>query len=456
MENLWRKTLFGVAAVLVGIRIFAQAEIPVKADASAALRQDTLFSGETMKFHNPAFRETGHVKAVVIELTSIAKPKVWEDLEQTLLACEAVEVNLHFSSAQWSAFSIPLDALLVALKPILDKGNWATVTCVTPSENWQGNCVDRWNVLVAQKCFAEGAFDATEARRIFLQETFGPAAPEMREYFRVNERAYLGAAALTGVERPMELDVLKVFQASVLKRLETALRQALEKTISCPEAHAAVEKEWKRFEENYLPLKDGQDAKIRRLKVIGAEWTEAQQFVRLNGDAPTVAASVAISADDEKMSLLFKLEEPRMSSLLANHVGRDVTGIWDDDTVEIFLMPDGNHPEDGYQFIVNAAGAIWDGHRMLTHCDERWDAPHAEAVVQKNADSWQLQVTVPWRDFGLESRPNATWSVNFYRTRFAGGRREAYAWSPVRSDRYYQPEDFGYVSWHGAEKGDDR
>ncbi len=149
MESLWRKTLFGVAAVLVGIRIFAQAEIPVKADASAALRQDTLFSGETMKFHNPAFRETGH-------------------------------------------------------KPILDKGNWATVTCVTPSENWQGNCVDRWNVLAAQKCFAEGAFDATEARRIFLQETFGPAAPEMREYFRVNERAYLGAAALTGVERPMD------------------------------------------------------------------------------------------------------------------------------------------------------------------------------------------------------------------------------------------------------------
>ncbi len=346
---------------------------------------------------------------------------------------------------EWSGLPVPLDALFISLKPrLLNSKCWSGVSVALPEGEWWSRATDLWNVYAWLKCFSTGDFDPAAERTAYLQENFGPAEAPMREYFRLGERTYMAAAALAGIGRPGKLDPVDVFLPPVLAQLQSALDRAYELTIAGTEFRANVEQELWNFTAARQRLEATAETRVRHLRL----GTAAQPLVTRNGDAAEVTSSVAMRADADNLYLIFQADEPRMEGVRMEHAGRDEDGMWDDDGFEIFLMPDPDRPQDGYQFIVNAKGAVWDGKRTLSQSDVGWSAAGAQGEVVNAATGWQLTVTLPWRDLGCDGIPETPWRANFYRNRMAEGEREAYAWSPVLGTSYYQPEHFGWLHWN--------
>lgn len=84
--------------------------------------------------------------------------------------------------------------------------------------------------------------------------------------------------------------------------------------------------------------------------------------------------------------------------------------VWDDDSMEIFLQPN-LADKTYYQFIVNAAGSMYDGKVRDSSWNGNW-----KAKVEKTASGWQADVTIPLADIGLGGwREGQEIGVNFCR-----------------------------------------
>lgn len=94
--------------------------------------------------------------------------------------------------------------------------------------------------------------------------------------------------------------------------------------------------------------------------------------------------------------------------------GRDSALMWWDDNVELFLDVEGKR-NDYYQWIINANGAIYDGHRK----DNSWNGQGVCVASFVGSDFWSTEVYIPYAAFQPAPRPNtgAVWFGNFTRHR---------------------------------------
>ena len=152
-----------------------------------------------------------------------------------------------------------------------------------------------------------------------------------------------------------------------------------------------------------------------------------------------VQASFRVGYDDQCLYFAVLCDEPLAAKLTPSFAGRDSSGCFRGETIEIFLDPRHDHT-DYYQFAVNLAGSFYDSHKA----DAYWNSA-ARLGTKLGAKGWTLELAIPWRDVGLATpRPGAVVGFNVCRDRYAGGAREWSNWSQTMANFHDAPR-FGHL-----------
>ena len=187
-------------------------------------------------------------------------------------------------------------------------------------------------------------------------------------------------------------------------------------------------------------------------KLDEAAWSRAARvpiLCEINSSLPFQSqASASVCYDATHLYIGLWSERPGGAKPRAKHKERDGK-LWEDDSFEVFLIPS-DDPEATYcQFLVNSAGAIYDGRGV----DRKWSS---NAVVRASigADNWTAEVSMPFADFGAAApAPGTVWLANFCRDwpQPAPAKPEWTSWA--NSGYAQRPDDFGCLVFGGADDG---
>jgi len=152
-----------------------------------------------------------------------------------------------------------------------------------------------------------------------------------------------------------------------------------------------------------------------------------------------VQTSFRVGYGDACLYLGVYCDEPNTAKLVPAAAGRDSSGCFRGETIEVFVDPKHTH-SDYYQLAVNLAGSFFDGHRN----DPSWNSTTklATKIVKQG---WELELAIPWKELGIEApKPGMLVGFNVCRDRYAGGDREWSNWSQSMAN-FHDPARFGHL-----------
>ena len=147
------------------------------------------------------------------------------------------------------------------------------------------------------------------------------------------------------------------------------------------------------------------------------------------------ATEVRLLRDAKTLYLAFRCKEPQMDKLKGSSKGNDVP-IWEDDSVEFFLSPEGGR--NYFQLGVNVAGGTYDGQVK----DGSWNSGIKAAATRGNGE-FIIEAAVPLEKLTDSAKIPERWLANFNRNRHTSGQLEEFAWSPTMSGDSHVPDKFG-------------
>ena len=288
---------------------------------------------------------------------------------------------------------------------------------------------------------------------------YGPARKPMKAFWTAAEEAWTARGA-SG-------NPINIYTRSDLARLASCLDQAVAATPEGSDYRKRVELIRDEFAPARRKLSNALVVNPPKLSLKGPgpavridgllddeAWSDAEpfSFVTNDGEAAPHKSWGYAAWDPEGLVLAFSNYDPEMGKLTARATRRDqdyAPGMWDDDSVEIFLSPDPAKRASYRQFIINADGLIWDARTRdgAPGMDLAWNSS-AVAVTRREPNRWVLEVRIPFRDLGL-SGPVAgkALAANFYRNRYCGGPAVYSCWSPTLTIQHANPERFGMIEF---------
>lgn len=158
----------------------------------------------------------------------------------------------------------------------------------------------------------------------------------------------------------------------------------------------------------------------------------ATGYHRLGGGYALAKQTTAyLTWDDEHLYIGIVAEEPDIAGINATMTDGD--DCWLEDSVEIFIQPEGRGP---YQLIVTCAGARSMGEGNLGL--EGWDAEASRAQ-----DTYSIEVRISFALLGVVPTAASVWHANYCRNIFTyeSGGIKFTTWAPLVS-RFLEPEHF--------------
>jgi hypothetical protein len=311
------------------------------------------------------------------------------------------------------------------------------------------------------------------------------------EFFRAVE-GMLDAAEAAVAKDPLRLARVKrerIPVDSALLHLEPSLRKAYS---AQGEAYpfdrkrvlARYAANWAVFLENFVPAANRENARafvekrldyLRSMPMLTAEsirhraapvadsalkidgvlnesaWKNAAPFylTPLN-KLETLKTKTAVRTlwSKEMLYIAFECFDDRMSDMKFEQRPKDHPDTWRDSAVEVFLNPSGDR-RTYYQIIVNPAGSQvdtgYETREYKLNPDSSWDC-NAKVAVKSNADSWVVEMAVPFKAIGFEPKPGATIVANVGRSRHLksdAAASQLTAWSPLLIRGFHDLERFG-------------
>lgn len=290
--------------------------------------------------------------------------------------------------------------------------------------------------------------------KVLLDEYFrlfyGPAEPEMREFWTRAEQAWMAQKA------EIPADFLTPAQMAAMVKL---LEQAREKTPIDGVYRRRIDLIYAEFtpateRAQRLAAMEKPVAEIPRFTTpppASADWTQApvwatSRVIKLLDTNFLIAkppTHLRLGWDQAKLYVAFTCFEPSIGDLIARVDQPDEGSIWSDDSVEIFIMQPGRD-DQGAHFIVNSKGKLWDARRDATQLAQTQWRSHAVAVSHLGTTQWNVLVEIPWSDLGVEGPvPGLKFKANFYRNREIGKPTIQSSWAPLMENTYYSPKDYG-------------
>lgn len=159
-----------------------------------------------------------------------------------------------------------------------------------------------------------------------------------------------------------------------------------------------------------------------------------------NADAPPVATQVRAVEAGGWLYLLIRCQEPRLADLKVGDSSQPVSSIWSNDSIELFINPQGRGP-DYWQIIANAAGRL-----VMVAPDRSQSTGGGRAVAGRDDGGWLLELALDLGRLGGETDPGSEWGLNICRNRWVTGNAQYLVWSWVGRG-YHHPEYFGLMQW---------
>lgn len=194
-------------------------------------------------------------------------------------------------------------------------------------------------------------------------------------------------------------------------------------------------------------------ARARTAPVIDGALDDAcwQELTKLDnfrnprtGEAAQTQTHFRVLFDDDALYFAVVCPEPDMEQLRADLKTHDDT-LWTDDCVEFFIDPS-NRRQSYAHIIVNPNGAVYDAWRTNAGASTDMDYESgAEAETHKNADSWQVEVRIPFAGLRLPRDVGREWGFNLCREKKTKP-VELSCWSPPLADGFHKPETFGTLT----------
>lgn len=211
--------------------------------------------------------------------------------------------------------------------------------------------------------------------------------------------------------------------------------------LSGPVFAAAAAPRWEAVQTKQPPVIDGDlgDA-------CWAEQTQVDNFRDpLSGEPAKAQTYFRALYDQDALYLAVLCREPDMNGLRANLRGHD-DDLWTDDCVEVMLDPT-NQRQSYAHLIVNPNGALYDAWVADGGADVDLDYESgAQVAARRNADSWQVEMRIPFSGLRLARDARPEWGFQVCRERKAGG-GELSCWSPPGAEGFHHPAAFGTLSF---------
>lgn len=133
----------------------------------------------------------------------------------------------------------------------------------------------------------------------------------------------------------------------------------------------------------------------------------------ITGGTAPVKTVAQVTYDDSNLYMSVSCQEIDMSQISIAGTAKD-SDVWRGDTVEIFISTGSGTPYSYRHFMVNPNNAQWDGTAPPAGNDVAWNADW-KSGVSKNADSWTIEVAIPWEAIGGKPTPGSLKYANICR-----------------------------------------
>jgi hypothetical protein len=155
--------------------------------------------------------------------------------------------------------------------------------------------------------------------------------------------------------------------------------------------------------------------------VASADWDSVEKrgarlssFIQLNGAAYAKEPTVAFLAYDQQDLLISMRCLGRPSSQLVAALKDRDSGIWAEDSVEVFIDPLNDHYHYDH-FILNPLNTLLDEKcKMGAEMDVSWN-PVIDTQTQLQPGFWTARFKIPFSILGKTPKRGETWGLNLVR-----------------------------------------
>jgi hypothetical protein len=157
-----------------------------------------------------------------------------------------------------------------------------------------------------------------------------------------------------------------------------------------------------------------------------------------------VSTTVKALRDKEMLYLAFDCREPDMKNIFHGKRKRDDSGMWQDNSVEVFLNPSGDK-KNYYHFIINSAGSYCDAKSTKVGSSQKEDYSwNSGALIKttKSPNGWSVEMAIPIKN------KSSNFPANFCRSRvLIKGKNyvKNYTWSPYLKRGFHDLDNFGKI-----------
>jgi Carbohydrate family 9 binding domain-like len=191
---------------------------------------------------------------------------------------------------------------------------------------------------------------------------------------------------------------------------------------------------------------------------------EACQPIRINhywsGESapPTRHAEARICWTNEALHVRFVCAQHEPLIVSENpRIDQKTLGLWDRDVCEIFVAPDGVHPERYFEFEAAPTGEWVDlGIRVLpTGRETDWDFVSGfTTTATLEGQQLTIEMKIPWSEAIPKPAAGDVWRVNLFRCVGPEAPERYLAWLPTRTPEpnFHVPEVFGTLRFVDADE----
>jgi hypothetical protein len=325
------------------------------------------------------------------------------------------------------------------------------------------------NLYVTAKALWNTKVDVDNVLDEYYAQFYGPAAAEMKAFWTTAESLWMSAKPVAGSlgtddnpsdrYKPSDIQNLcKILNDGLAKAEDGSLPARRIRLVQSETQRAfkRINNLLDRKRSEYTMPKIGRSIKLGGV-VDQLPWNRMDpiSFVGKSGEAAPYSTLAYGAWSSTDLYLTFVNFEPvAMRHIQAKATVRDQNanpGMWEDDSVEMFLCPDPDKPAHCYHFIVSASGALWDGEMQGAYGpgDSQWNS-RAEVKTVRESNRWIAQIRIPLQDLGLsDAKVGRSLAANFYRNRYCGQPVSYMAWSPSLEPSHFCPKDFGLLHFGG-------
>ena len=335
------------------------------------------------------------------------------------------------------------------------------------AESWSGGkrpgvtypATQHLNLYVTGKLYWNPNLNLNALLDEYYELFYGPAKKPMKAFVTTAEKYWNDAnkrnKKATGIFEAVQ--VKDVFDHKKMYFLKKYLDKALAAAPAGSQYRARVEQMAKEFSTGSqvvdmmtrkLPEADApftRDTITIDGKPIEKAWKDGpvMEMVAKDGLVTPHKTKVMVRHDKNNLYIAFELQEKKTDKLKLDGKERDFGDLYLDDCVEFYVMKD-NSKNGGFQFIVNAAGVLWDasindnGSR-----NSEWNSA-ATSAAAIFGDKIFIELAIPLADIGV--KPGDEVYANFYRSRVVDEGQEFACWSPIFKHSHLSPEYFGKLT----------